>query len=215
MPSDDPIAASAGGEVLTAPQIEAANGFVGVVLGGLRNDGGVHAETAVAVAARLAGTSLLRSFGFCLAAMEPGAALFSDQADAAAPALIASLQANLAALGFSIDAARLPPAIPVAHRPQLTLFQTQLMFDVPYRRTIRNCGLDQRQAAFAGAIATARIIGDCAMVLDPHVAMRIAINGFVEGVKSVPIKVPGSDNDDGFAGKAGATTGKRPWYRFW
>jgi len=214
MPSDAPGAGSTGGEALTAPQIEATNGFVRVILGGLRNDGGVHAETAVAVAARLAGTSLLRSFDRRLDAMEAGAALFSDQADAETPALITTLHASLAALGLVVDATRLPPAVPAEHRPQLTLFQTQLMFDVPYRRTIKDCRLDQRQAAFAGAAATARIIGDCAPVLDPHVAVRIAVNGFVEGLKTVPIKVPGRDDDGELASNASAA-GKRPWYRFW
>ena len=73
---------------ITQPQIDAAQEFANTVVAELRTDKGVHAETAVASVARMAGTFLFRSFGFQLPDVEPGGVVLSEQANEAGPRLI-------------------------------------------------------------------------------------------------------------------------------
>ena len=190
---------------LTDAQVQAVDDFVRIVLGRLKNDGGVHAETAVSAAASMAGTYLIRSFALPIGELEAGRPFPSAQAEEHGPALVASIVAKLAALELQIDTAGLPTEVPEDHLPQLSLMQIQLMFGVPYRKAIRGHALSEREAAFASAIAAARIIKDCAPVLSPSLALTIAIKSCTQGTTTVPIKVPGDDS--GAPGK--------PWYKFW
>lgn len=201
MPSNSPPPA------LTEPQLQATNDFVRTILGRLKNDGGVHAETAVAAAAGLAGTYLLRSCGLALDDREAGSAVVCEAVDTDCPTLIGAIGATLASLGLALDPTRLATRTPPEHSPQLTLPQIQLMFGVPYRNTIRSLALSERNAAFASAVAAARIIKDCAPVLDPHVAFAVAAAACNEGARTVPIRVPGDGPVD--------DRPRRPWYKFW
>lgn len=193
---------------LTEAQNQTVTALVRTVLGRLKTDGGVHAETAVSAAAGMAGTCLLRSFGLPIEDLDAGSPLFSEQGDAEGPELVKTMIDTLASLGVVIDPARVPAELAADHRPLLSLIQIQLTVGVPFREAIRYNGLSQREAAFACAAATAYIIRDTATVLDPHLAMSIAVRSCTQAVKTVPVAIPGGD-DDTPAGQ------RKPWYKFW
>ena len=69
-------------------QFLAANEYYGLILGRLADERGVHAETAISAAARMAGTFMLRSFGLPLEGMEPGSAVLSEAANDRGPLLL-------------------------------------------------------------------------------------------------------------------------------
>jgi hypothetical protein len=68
-------------------QFAAAREFNTVIVDKLTNEKGVHANTAIAAAARMAGTFLFRSFNLPLQNLEPGAAILSDAANEKGPFL--------------------------------------------------------------------------------------------------------------------------------
>jgi hypothetical protein len=62
-------------------QLEVSGEFNQVIIAKLATDKGVHAETAIAAASRMAGTFLLRSTGLPIATLKPGSPVFSDVID--------------------------------------------------------------------------------------------------------------------------------------
>lgn len=174
---------------LTQPQIDAAQAFANAVVSELRTDRGVHAETAVASVARMAGAFLFRSFGFELSGIEPGQPVLSEQANEAGPRLIAVLTGALAEIGVTLDEKRLGEAKLEANQPTLGFLDTQRRFEAPFAAIRSRHGLSLVAAADAGAVATAFMIHQCSAVLDPNVAFGVAVYGFIEGCKTAPLPV--------------------------
>lgn len=83
----------------TKEQQDAAQQLVGLAIEALKNERGVHAETAIAGVARMAGTFLFRSFEFPLASVQPGQAVLFDTANEQGPKLIQALSSVLAHIG--------------------------------------------------------------------------------------------------------------------
>lgn len=160
--------------------------WVDAIVAAIGNERGVHAETAIAAAARMAGTFLLRSFGLPLETLAPGSAVLSEQANTQGPALIDILGRVLDAMGIAIDPKH-PAALESQSAPQWSLFQTQQNLDATLSAINARNELDDSQAARVGTYVTAMLVRDCARVLDPQVAFGIAVYGFVEGCKTVPL----------------------------
>jgi hypothetical protein len=170
---------------LSQEQIDAAYAFANATMKELNSERGVHAETAVAAAARMAGAYLFRSFGFALASLEPGQYVLSEQANEQRPRLVAILSSILSDLGIHIDESkRGPPG--AAHQPQLGVNDTQMLLGPEFAGIREGYRLSLPQAAEAGAVATAIVLSSCAQVLDPNVAFNVAVMGFIEGTKTAP-----------------------------
>lgn len=97
---------------LTAGQIQAATELVQAVLRKLKTEEGIHAETAVAAAARMAGSYLLRASGLPLDELSPGSPIAAEAQGAQVPELVAALEATLASFAISLDRAQVPAKIP-------------------------------------------------------------------------------------------------------
>ena len=170
----------------TKEQQDAAQQFVGLAIEAFKNERGVHAETAIAGVARMAGTFLFRSFAFPLASVQPGQAVLSDVANEQGPKLIQALGGMLAHIGVTLDRSKLGVNKDPEHRPLLDFLATQKRLEPLFSRAMQALGLSYLQAAESAAIATAMLIKQCVPVLDPNVAFGIAAYGFVEGSKTAP-----------------------------
>jgi hypothetical protein len=85
---------TAQGNIMASPtkeQQDAAQQFVGLAIEAFKGERGVHAETAIAGVARMAGTFLFRSFAFPLASAQLGQAVLSEAANEQGPKLIQAL----------------------------------------------------------------------------------------------------------------------------
>lgn len=173
---------------LQQAQIDAAQEFYTAVVQGLRTPQGIHAVTAVAAMARLAGTFLLRSLGLPLDQMEPGTPILSDLANEHGPRLINILGSVLANMQIVIDPSRIDFSIPATDKPQLTLLETQARLEPAFTRSMQQHQLSYAAAADAAAAAIALVIAECMDIVDPHTAFNVAAYGFVEGAKTVPFK---------------------------
>ena len=167
-------------------QVTAANEMAEAAIEALRTEQGVHAGTAVAAAARMAGTFLFRSFRFRLPDVKPGQPVLSDEANEQGPRLLHVLVGVLGDLGVELDRERLKAEPGPEHKPLLPFLETQGKVEPPCEGIRQRLGLSLASAALAAAAATAVVIGRTAKVLDPNVAFHIAAYGFVEGTKTAP-----------------------------
>jgi hypothetical protein len=171
---------------LRQQQIDAAREFARETISRLAVDRKVHAETAIAGVARMAGTFLFRSFGFTLPDLQPGQAVLSDKANEQGPRLVQVLETVLANLKVTIDKGKLGGAPSPANQPLQSFLETQRVLEPVFREISNRHGLSAEEAADTSAIATAILIQQCKAVLDPTVAFGVAVQGFVEGTKTAP-----------------------------
>ena len=171
----------------TQAQRQAADQYVQIVIKALKNEKGVHSETAIASAARLAGTFLLRSFKFPMQDMKPGSAVLSEAANEHGPVLIQALGAGLDALKVKLDHSKLSGTVSAEHQPRISVNETQTRMEAQFRKVSAELGLTPEQSAHACALAAARLIHMATAVLDPHIGFGVAAYGFVEGSKTAPI----------------------------
>ena len=188
----------------TRAQVTAADKMVDAIVRLLRNERGVHAETAIAAAARLGGTFLFRSFRFPPKDIQPGAPVFSDLANEQGPALVQTFAYGLAAEGLDPQALQTATLeVPERNQPLLGVVATQEKLEAELRAIAAAQRLAEPEAAHACALAAARLVKMTVQVLDPRVAFAVAAYGFVEGSKTMPAPLA-----------AAASVAKKPWYRF-
>ena len=150
---------------------------------------GIHAETIIAAAARMAGTALFHAMPGGLERLPQGSVAVSDQTNAEGQKLTRLLFATLRQLGHTaIDEQRLGGATESTALARLSLAETREILE-PWCQKIRGvCDLTWREFADAAVVATANLIHECRSVLAVHPGCAIAIHGMVESLKTVPTK---------------------------
>jgi hypothetical protein len=182
----------------------AARQFYSVILAKLTNEKGVHAETAIAGAARMAGTFLMRSFNLALDHIAPGTPVLSDIANEKGPKLVELLEVSLEQLQIRCDPQKLATA-PQGYTPLLDLLATQALLEPAMNQVCASHQLNYEQAARAATITTSQLIQQCQQIVDPHTSFKLAAYSFVEGCKTAPQRLPA----------APANEVKKPWFKLW
>jgi hypothetical protein len=183
-------------------QLQASRPIADAIIRALTNERGVHAETAVVAAARMAGTLLFRTFGLPARNIEPGTPVFSDVANERGPVLVEVLQAGLSGMG--VDASGPVSSEQVGeHPPQLALLEMQHAIEPAVTAIAASHGLEGESAARACALATAVLIDRTKSVLAPSISVRLAVDGFVESTKTMPLPL------------SGPPAAPKPWYKLW
>jgi hypothetical protein len=167
-------------------QIQAAQDFANITIDTLTNEKGVHAETAIAGTARMAGTFLFRSFDFKINGLEPGQVVLSENANEQGPRLIQILGTVLAQLGIEIKTESLSTSPNSANQPTLAFLETQELLEPGYQEKKSDFGLSHFEAAESAAIASALLIHHFSKVIAPDIAFGLAVYGFIEGSKTTP-----------------------------
>jgi hypothetical protein len=176
---------SSGGQ-LSEQQVQATQEFINATIAALQNETGVHAETAIAATARMAGTFLFRSFDFALDGLQPGQPVLSEQANEQGPRLVQIIAAMLAHLGETIDFSKAAAGRGPKHQPQLTFIETLGRLEPEYSRIKDRLALSPQTAAEAAAVAAALLIRQCKEVLDVGIGFGLAAYAVVEGTKTAP-----------------------------
>ena len=114
--------------------IEVGKEILELVYRELEAEKGVQVGSLVAVPARLAGSSLLRSFGILKGDLEPGTVLLSNQANEKGPELQGFLIWALAGFGIEIDQERVVIETPAEFEPSLGLVETLETFQEEFYR---------------------------------------------------------------------------------
>lgn len=170
----------------TQGRYEASAELTQTIISKLTNERGVHAETAVSAAARMAGTLLLRSCRLPLADLKPGSPVFFDRMNEMGPKVLESVNQTLAFLKIPIDTRKLNYDVPEANQPLMNLLEMQSRLDPSFRMILQRHGLSDEDGAHAAAVSTAVMIEKVKGVLNPYIAYAIAVEGLVAGCKTVP-----------------------------
>ena len=171
---------------LTQQQIAAAEAFADATLDELETAEGIDPESAVAAIAGMAGSLLLRSFGFELQHLAPGTAVLSDEANQQGPRLVQILGGVLAHGGVELDREILGRGLDSDQLSRLDVLAGQAALEAAFLAVAARHKLSLREAAEAAAAATAFLIQQFAEDLDPSAAFGIAVYGFITGAKTAP-----------------------------
>lgn len=192
---------------ITAAQDRTAAQFVDLIASKLGSGRAVHPETAIASAARLAGSLLFRSFDLSVHGTRAGDVVLSHQANEEGVHLVNLLATMLHHFGVLLNQEQL--GSDMANRggaPELSVMESLALLQQDAIRIARAEGLALKDAAWAAAIATAFIVKECAKDIGAEVGFNIAAFGFVEGSKTMP---------PACAADSAKPSDKRPWYKFW
>jgi hypothetical protein len=167
-------------------QLQASAQIADAIVTILTTERGVHAETAVASAGRLAGTFLFRSLGLPAREIAPGTPVFSDLGNERGPLLLQVLQAGLTGLQVQVDMGKAMQEIPPAHQPQTSLLETQQVLEPRVSEITASHQLGTEAAANACALAAALLVYRTKPVLQPEIGVGLVVGGLVEGSKTMP-----------------------------
>jgi hypothetical protein len=172
-------------KIPTNNQIIAGKEIGTLLLQALTTDRGLHAETAIVAAARMAGTYLFRSFHFPAKGITPGQPVFSTKSDEEIPLLLRTVERTLLALKFPEPYFE-GHKIPDGHEPALTISQTRKVLDEGIEGVMIKYKLTFEQIAHSCAIVSARLIRMTADKLNPAIGFSLCEKGFIEGAKTMP-----------------------------
>ena len=186
-------APSKGDDSFSSPEMQkkryaAAMEFLKIFQGRMPLVGGKpHAGTVLAVAARLAGTSLHRALNY-KGDITPGVVVLSEEVNEAWPQLM-----NLFAFYCKqngIDVMAKPPVtvFPEKDQPRMRVEQVREEYQDQYDEIMKRHGLDDLNGARAGMIVCSIVFQyHCkARDIDPYVGAGIVAMGVVEGAKTAP-----------------------------
>lgn len=172
---------------ISEAQDNAAGEFVELIAARVGRERAIHPQTAIACAARLAGSLLLRSFNLNIAGVEPGSVILSNEANEKGPDLINVAGSMLDSMGVSLDREKLGQAPSEGgEQPRLTVEQSLALLQDEALAIAKQNGLNLEQAAHAAAMATAFIVKESARSVSAEDGFNLAIYGFIEGSKTVP-----------------------------
>jgi hypothetical protein len=151
-------------------------------------DGKPHAGTVLAVAARLAGSSLYRSMNY-QKNPAPGVIMLSDEINEAWPKLMNLFAFYCKQNGFDVMSKPLITKFPEQNKPLMSVEQVLAEYQDQYHEIMQRHGLDYLNGARAGMVVCSIVFQyHCTSVkdIDPYVATGIIAMGIVEGAKTVP-----------------------------
>jgi hypothetical protein len=147
-----------------------------------------HAGTVLAVAARLAGTSLYRSLND-KNDVAPGVIVLSEEVNQAWPPLMNMFAHYCKQNGLDVMAKPVVTEFPEKDKPVMDTDQVLQEYQDQYHNVMKKHGLDYLNGAYAGMIVTSIIFEyhtKRVKDVDPHVAAGIVAMGIVEGAKTAP-----------------------------
>lgn len=168
-------------------QIKCSRVISDYIIEALATERGAHAETCVTAAARMGGAILFRTFGLPTQNMPVGSPVLSDMANERGPVLVEVMKLGLSGLGIEIDENQAPTGPTAEHSPLVNHIETLEKLDARIGEITSSNGLYGEEAARACALAAALLISLTKSVLDPQISFGLAVYGFVEGTKTVPI----------------------------
>jgi hypothetical protein len=156
-------------------------------------NGKPHAGTALAVAARLAGTSLYRSLNY-KKDIAPGVVVLSEEVNQAWPKLLNVFAFYCKQSGLDVMAKPMVTKFPEKDKPLMDTDQVLQEYQDQYHEIMKKHELDYLDSARAGMIVSSIIFQyHCinGKDIDPYVATGIVASGIVEGAKIAPPPLEG------------------------
>ena len=147
-----------------------------------------HAGTVLAIAARLAGSSLYRALN-SRQEIKPGVVVLSEEVNEAWPQLMNLFAFYCQKNGMDVMAKPLMTKFPEQNKPLMDVEQILLQYQDQYHEVMKKHGLDYLNGARAGMVVCSTVFEHHTKVvkdIDPYVATGIIAMGIVEGAKTAP-----------------------------
>lgn len=148
-----------------------------------------HAGTVLAIAARLAGSSLYRSLN-SQKDIAPGVVVLSDEVNEAWPRLMNIFAFYCKQNGIDVMSKPMITKFPEQIKPLMEAEQVLAEYQDQYHEIMKKHGLDYLDGARAGMIVCSVMFQyHCMKVkdIDPYIATGIVAMGIVEGAKTSPV----------------------------
>ena len=151
-------------------------------------NGKPHAGTVIAVAARLAGSSLYRSLNYNKD-IAPGVVVLSEEVNQAWPQLMNMFAHYSKQKGLDVMSKPMVTDFPEQDKPLMSVEQILAEYQDQYHEIMKRHGLDYLNGAWAGMIVCSIVFEyywSSVKVIDPFVGAGIIAMGIVEGAKTSP-----------------------------
>lgn len=165
---------------------EAAKEIYYQALSCLKDERGVHAETAVAAISAVVGEELLRACHVDLSKFPQGGFVLVEQVNDSGPRMLGYLEQLLDSLMVE-HTDDWSGRIPAEHIPQREPLKLALELRPQLQDIFAKHGFNEEQAAHAACMGLALLIRDCQRVLPAAVSVVIASNVLLRAAKSVPL----------------------------
>lgn len=166
---------------------------VSLIVSLLRNERGIHAETAIASAAVMAGEYVLRSSGYDYSGLEPGTTIISDVVnqllfEADGQLTVSDVFINaLFSQGIDVSKESWPESIPDEHQVMMDPLEVVARLRPQSDQLFVMMEIEALERAYACAQAAALLVAQTRRVLDPNVGKTLALEAMLRGAKSVPL----------------------------
>ncbi len=164
---------------------DAATAFHDVIQHGLKAHGKIHYETAIAAAAFMAGTTLLRGSGASFSGKQPGDPIAEPKVDAGAVHLIEFMQGLCAEATIGRDGGWLDP-IPKEHRPKKRMGELISEFEPKFRGILQAFTITDSRKTKVAAMAAVQFIREGRSELHADIGKALAATSLVKAAKTVP-----------------------------
>src|SRR5215216_5661268 len=162
-----------------------------------------HAGTVLAVAARLAGSSLYRALNYNKD-ITPGVVVLSNEVNDAWPPLMNLFAYYCKQNGIDVMAKPVTTQFPAQNKPLMEVEEVLAEYQDEYHEIMKRHGLDYLNGARSGMVVCSIVFNyHCKSVrdIDPYVATGIVAMGIVEGAKTAPPPLGSGTSTGGAAGK--------------
>lgn len=166
--------------------------IVGLIIATIKNDKGVHAESAIATAAVLTGEYVLRAAGHDFAGVEPGSVILSDKVnellfESDAQMTISDYFFNaLYSQGIDVNKDSWPDSIPDEHNVMFDPMEVAARMRGEIGKLLSELP-NTLECAYACAGATALLVAQTRRVLDPNIGKALALEAMLRGAKTAPL----------------------------
>ena len=170
-----------------------------LIVHALRNERGVHAETAIAASAVLVGECVLRAHIANLSDLPPKSALLSDDVNRTLfegdhQLTISDVFINaLFAQGIDVSTQSWAETIPEEHQLIMDPLAVIAHIRPQLEDVFTQAGAHEMlERAYAAASATALLVAQTRKVLDPSIGKALALESILRGAKTVPLPSDGT-----------------------
>ncbi len=177
----------------TSPSAQAsASQIVGLLVATLKNEKGVHAESAIAAAAVLTGEYVQQAANLDFAGIEPGSMILSDKVnellfESDQQMTISDYFFNaLFSQGIEVGKETWPENIPEENQVMFDPLQVAARLRGEMNKLLSDLP-DALERAYACAQATALLVAQARRVLDPNIGKALALEAMLKGAKTVPL----------------------------
>ena len=164
----------------------ASNDLVNLIIAKIKDERGVHAETAITAAGSLAGYFLLKQTEIDVSKLPPGSPVFTDGVNELGPKMVGFMSTVCVKLGMDGQTGWNTP-ISNEHKPLRQGIDLVRLLYPAFENIVAKYKIPAEGKAIVSAAAAIKLVKMASGNLNPEIGKAIAIFSLVAGSKTVPL----------------------------